>query len=355
MKKLFALFLLFCVLMSSLTACKSKDIPEETTKAAVSTTEQPETTAEQPQETTEEETEPIKTETIKVSNEKHQFTFEKTNFEDNYSEEFLEELSILIPMDFGYEDYENWDGTPNEILNDVYHSGYYWRIGGYDYESEEWNAAKSEIEKNLGKGQYSEYTVTDIDKINSYLRDLYGPKARVFNAEDFDTCSEIKTDNDSIFTDYDWSFIFVYLPESELIVQFARETYGGEMEPVHICDIKTSNDCYIVEAAEEVYGQYCIHYILKIVCDDNGDLYMKSADKSYILPDNAAMNYKVTSEENVKVEVEKYYSSDWEVIDTLSNGEEFYSPGYYYDDDYVSIVTEEYYGRVEKKYVTEIE
>lgn len=355
MKKLFALFLLFCILISSLTACKSEDISEETTKASTSTTEQTETTAEQTQKTTEEQTEPIKTETIRISNEKYQFTFEKTNFEDNYSEEFLKELSILIPMDFGYEDYENWNGTPNEILNDVYHGGYYWRIGGYDYKSEEWNAAKSEIEKNLGKGEYSEYIVTDIDKVNSYLRDLYGPEARVFNVEDFDTCSEIKTNNDSIFIDYDWSFIFVYLPESELVVQFARETYGGEMEPVHICDIETLNDCYVVEAVEEVYGRYCIHYILKIACDDNGDLYMKSADVSYILPDNVEMNRKVTSDEAVNVEVRNSFTGEWYVVDTLSNGEEFYSDGAYYNRDYVSVITEEYYGRIEKKYVTEIE
>ena len=81
---------------------------------------------------------------------------------------------------------------------------------------------------------------------------------------------------------------------------------------------------------------------------------MKSVEKSYILPDNVKMSYRVTAD-NVKVEVKNYTSDEWKIIDTLSTGDEFYSSDYYYEMGYVRIDTEKYSGRVEKKYVTEIE
>ena len=379
MKKLVAIIILCCILISSVTACKTENKPEiETTGNATEV----ETTAEQTQAATEIETE-ASTGTIdengiiKIKNDKHSFTFKKTNFEDNYSEEFLMELLDLIPMEYGYDDYDNWNGTPNEILNDAFFGTSVWRVGGYEYKSDEWNAAVAEIEKS----QYScrlgeDYSFFELEKINSYLRSIYGPSARQFKKSDFEKFNDI-INCESVFDNYDFNFRYAYLPETDLIVRFANEICLSGREATYVCDVKTVGGTYIVKAvtgsedireneqtfegiqndALKMFNTYtygCLTNNTFTICrNKDGSLYMKKVEKSYILPENA--KYCIVSDDDVKVENKSYVSADWETVATLSQGDKIYYRGYYYEEGYAWVVTEEYAGRVEKKHLAPIE
>ncbi len=283
----------------------------------------------------------------------------KTDYEKHYSSEVLKEVYELIPMyfglTFGCDDYDNWNGTPNAVLNDIYHSMCYWMIDSYDYDSDEVKRANEELSSSAYGHENCEGFYTSVEKINSFLRDIYGPNARAFKAEDFDTYDEIKISEESIFEDYDYSFRFAYLPESDIVRCFARETWGGETEGICVCDVKNSNGDYIVEVVLETYDIYNVKYIMTMSCEPNGNIYIKSVEDFYILPDGVENNLKVISED-VEVKYQKYDSSDWVVVDTLTVGDEVYSSGNIDSDrEYMWIVTDECIGRVEKKHLVPIE
>lgn len=352
-------FTLICVLLLTFSACSSNNKPEETTEATTGITN--ETTTEN--QTSELDLTDIDNNREAESYIAYKFDFEiedckKTEYEKNYSPEVLTEIYELIPMyfglTFGCDDYDNWNGDPNVVLNDIYHSMGYWMIDSYDYDSAENKRASEELNANPYGPENSEGFYTSVEKINTFLREVYGPEARVFNAKDFDTYNEIKTSEESVFANYDYSFRFVYLPESDVVCCLARETWGGETEGICVCDVRTSNGDYIVEVVLETYYNYYAKYIMTMSCEANGNIYVKSVDDFYILPNGYKNNLKVISED-VEVEYQKYNSGDWIIVDTLSVGDEVYSTGGIYEnEDYVWIVTEEYRGRIGKKYVTEI-
>ena len=379
MKKFFAIVIICCVLVSVAMACKTENEFEVEISTTNNITEG-ETTEVQTSAATEIETE-ASTGTIdengiiKIKNEKHGFTFQKTNFEENYSEEFLMELLELIPMEYGYEDYDNWNGTPNEILNDAFFGSAVWRVGGYEYKSDEWNAAVAEMEKSRYSCRLGEYSFTDLEKINSYLRSIYGPNARQFKKSDFEKFNDI-IKCESVFVNYNFNFRYAYLPETDLIVRFADEICFSGGEATYVCDVKTVGETYIVKAvtgsedfrendhtfegiqndALKMFNKYtygCLtSYTFTIGRGNEGSLYMKKVEKSYILPDNA--KYCVAADD-VKVENKKYVSSNWEVVAFLSKDDKIYIRDYYYEQGYAWVVTENYAGRVEKKYLAPIE
>ena len=259
MKRIISVMAILAILFSVLGACKEKTEPETTTVPTSTTAESitEYTTAETTQEeiTTEyvttskpeTSTAKAKTETIRVKNEEHSFTFEKTDFEKNYSEELLMEILKLIPMEYGCDDYKNWNGTPNEILNDAYFGTSVWQCEGFEYNSLEWNNGVKEMKKNPYGIGWGEYSFTDIEKINSYLKDIYVPNARTFKVDEIERFDDVMTSDKSIFENYDYNFRYVYLPETDLVVKFTNEFYCGG-EACYVCDIKTEGDLYIVKA-----------------------------------------------------------------------------------------------------------
>lgn len=388
MKKFIAVTVIAAILFSAITGCKNESENEETTTMVVTTEEATsEATTAEPmtdEETTEESTtekpiEYVKSGKIRIDDGKYRYTIEKKPFEDNYSKEFLMEITKLTPMEYGVDDYDKWNGIPNEILNDAFFSMDRWLLERYEYESKEWNAAVAEMKENEHSINLGEYSFTSVSKINSYLQSVYGPDVRKFTADDFETYNDVITSEESVFENYDFNFRYAYLPKTDIVVCFANEICFGGGAACYIYDIETVEDAYIVKAitGSEDYGQNVFsfegiqgdaldmfnsytygrmfNYIFTLAADENGNMYMKSVDKSYILPENVKMNYIVTSDEHVNVEAKKYYTSEWETIDTLNEGEEVYSSDYYYEEDYVWISTEKYEGRVAKKYLTEIE
>ncbi len=383
MKKLVAILVVCGVLLTMVTACKTEGTSENTTtntQAEIETTEQMQLTTEYK---TEASTGTNENKIIKIKNEKYSFTFEKNDFEHNYSEDFLMEVSKLVPMEFGYDDYDNWNGTPNEVVNDVLHcmkpSRSHWFFERYSADSPQWIAAEEEI-STYPYEVWDNYVVTDINCINKFIEENFGPQARQFKPEDFDTYGEVVTENGSVTEGFGLlSYRYIYLPESEMVLCCMSETTGFEVPAAYIYDIQTVDDKYIVKAVsgsdnyidntdtfdgiqgdtlrmfEKYTSEYLTDYTMILVRSEEGDLYVSSVTKKYILADNIKCNYKVTTNgEAAEVKYQKYFSKGMETVGTLSDGDKVYVD----DMEMLGkrlVITEEFVGWVETKYLISIE
>lgn len=380
MKKLVAIFIICSILLIVVTACKTEKTPENTinTQAEIETTAKTLLTTERE---TEVSTGTIETEIIK--NEKYSFTFEKTDFEHNYSEDFLMEVSNLVPMEFGYDDYDNWNGTPNEVVNDVLYcmkpSRGHWFFYRYSTDSPQWVAAEKEM-STYPYEVWDDYVVTDINCINKFIEENFGPQARQFKPEDFDTYSEVVTENGSVTEGFDLpSYRYIYLPGSEMVLCYMSETTSFGVPAAYIYDIQTIDDKYVVKAVSgsdnyigntdtfdgiqddtlKMFREYTdeslADYTMILMRSKNGGLYVSSVTKKYILADNIKFNYKVTTNgEAVDVKYQKYFSKGMETVGTLSDGDKVYVD----DMEMLGkrfVITEEFAGWVETKYLIPIE
>ncbi len=316
---------------------------------------------------------------IIIDDGEYRYRINKTDFEKNFDEELLLKLSETIPMEFGYEDYDKWNSSANIILNDVIlgcSSRYDCGLERYDFESEQVKKAQAEMMSYSEEMKFHEYFVTDIPKINEYLIKLFGPDAGVIDKDNFERYSVITNSEKYPFEDYDYNYRFIYLPKSELVVCGVNEFLGEESKMPYMCDVKEKDGLYIVRAVSGWYGYYygsytfltkqndCLdalgwdnrgyleEWIYTIACDDNGNMYMKSTEISYILPENAEKNYYAVSDAEIKVI--KYYTDEWTDVDKLSKNEKVYSPGLYFGGDRL-VVTEKYVGIVEEELLKEIE
>ena len=378
MKKLFCISVLICILLSAVSACSADEQPDKT--AETTTEKVTETTAEPTQTTVNENAE---THTIVFDDGKYQYTIEKTDFEKNYSEEELMAISRLVPMEYGYDDYYNWNGTPDEVINDallcMQNSRNDWFFERYDSDSPQAKAALEELKKNPYRIA-DDWVITDINCINRYLSDRFGPQARQFKAEDFNTYNEIKTGDERITDGFGLrTYRYAYLPESGLVACFMSETTGFMSPAAYIYDIKSADGMYEVKALsasdnypegadtfEEIqsatvkmFNGYTdgvmVNYVMTIACDENGKLYMKSVDKSNILADNIEYNHKVSTDgAPVEVKYTEHFSKGMETVGTIPNGEKVYVADSYINE-MVWVVTEEFSGVVEEKYLVPIE
>ena len=321
MRKIISVLCVMCIVAALLNCCANDSLNDEKeSSTSVSVTDVKKST-EITAKTTENESVTqaeisTKTETIKIKNEKYSFTIQKTDFEKNYSEEILMNISSLVPMEFGLDDYDNWNGTPNEVINDVLCCVHVSRnncfFERYDNDSPEYTAAQNEMSKNPFEQSYMDsFVITDIAKINKFLSERFGTEARQFKPEDFETYNEVKVSDDPIALGYLYpTYRYVYLPESEMVACFVEYFTSSEVPATYIYDIQTVDDLYIVKAvsgsdnygenwdtfagmqsdALEMFGQYTEgwldNYTLTLAFDKNGNLYMKNVEKTRILPDN---------------------------------------------------------------------
>jgi len=375
MKKLLSIMFAVSMLLVSFSACTN--IPEKETPT------QPETTTAVQEQKDIDKSEPEKGyETLIIENEKYRFTIQKSDFEKNYSEETLMEISNLVPMEFGYDDYDNWNGTPNEIINDVLlclrNSRDNWFFERYSYGSDEWKAALTEIETYTFKAT-DDGVITDIESINEFLADRFGSQARQFKPEDFDTYEEVVTENGSITEGFGLlSYRYAYLPKSDFVICYMSETTSFEGPAAYIYDIKTVDGKYVVKAVSgsdnylenydtfegiqsdtlkmmRTYTSECMRdYTMVIARADNGELYMQSVTSKNLLADNVECNYKVVSDgEPVNVEYQKLFSKGMETVGTLKNGEEVYVDDMTWFEKRL-VITEDFSGWVDGRCLVEI-
>lgn len=313
MKKLFAITLAAAMLVLTMACCDKKDTKDKDSD------NKPETMA-----TVEKNTAPIDVptapvdelnfETLVIENENYKFTLEKSDFEKNYSDELLMNISAFIPLEYGVDDYVNWDGTPEEVINDALKCCFDSRSSMYferfETTTPETEAAEAEIEKCEYK-VYDNYVVTNIENINSYLYKRFGPDARQFTPEDFDTYEEAVTKDGSITEGIGTiGYRYIYLPESEVVMCYMSEAtgFGGTFTGLYIYDIQTVGDDYVVKAVAcecydedyiyadtfealqnstlELFAQYTPetldNYTMVIGETEDGDVYMKSVEKTQL-------------------------------------------------------------------------
>ncbi len=390
MKKLISILTVVSVLLLMFSCCEKENPEDKTTTAATTQTVTEKATQAETTKNTESETElitttrpaaPAKAGKYIIDDGENRYIIEKTAFEKNYSEEFLLKIYNMLPMDYGYENYYNWNGKANEILNDATiccYSSRNWWFERFDYGSEQKKVAKEEIMSYGEDIKCHEYAVTDIDKINEFLVRSFGPNADVIEKEDFEYYGEIAKSGKYVFEDFDYNHRYFYLPESELVICCINEFRGEETRLPYIYDIQEKDGLYIVKAltgredlsfADGTFmskqngawnslnsstNGWLDDWTFYIASDKYGDLYMNNVETSCVLPENVQMNYVVSSSENVEVKTQKYCSSDWEVIDTLSPNEKIYSMRSYFSDMRY-VITPQYVGLVDKEYLIEIE
>lgn len=387
MKRLIAVMVISALLFSAITGCKN-EVENETTTSELTTQLQTEKETELrtetlpiEEETTEKPIEYIKSGKIKIENERYSFTIQKTNFEKNYSEELLIDITNLVPMLYGYDDYENWNGTPNEVINDALRcmqaSRNNWFFERYDSDTVQWKSAYNEMQKNPYRIS-DDFVITDVESINDYLEDRFGSQVRKFKASDFDTYNEVKISDNSITEEFDLlSYRYTYLPECGLVVCFMSETTGFESKAAYIYDIQTVDGTYVVKAVsgsenyleksdtfEDIQAsslkqlngyteEHLREFTMTVAYDDNGNLYMKSVKSKYILAENVMNNYKVVTDgSSVELRTTELFSKQDTVVEMIPNGTEIYVTDN--GGNKAWVITEEHYGYIEKNYLTPI-
>lgn len=385
MRRFIAVMMIVAVLFLSVSGCEN-EVENETTTSALTTQLQTEKETETEIPSTEEETTEkpivnIKSGKIKIENERYGFTIQKTEFEKNYSEEILMDITRLVPMLYGYDDYENWNGTPNEVINDalwcMQASRNNWFFERYDSDTVQWKAAYNEMQKNPYRIS-DDFVITDVESINNYLEDRFGSQVRKFKASDFDTYNEVKISDDSITEEFDLlSYRYTYLPECGLIACFMSETTGFESNAAYIYDIQTVDGTYVVKAVsgsenyleksdtfEDIQAsslkqlngyteEYLRDFTMTVAYDDNGNSYMKSVKSKYVLAENVKNNYKVVTDGSpIELRRTELFSKRDTVVEMIPNGAEIYvtdNGGYK-----AWVITEEHYGYVEKEFLVPI-
>ncbi len=298
MKKLLSVMLAACIILLLFSACGNKSEQEINTQSEIDVS-----SAESPYEI------------IAVESDDYQFVLIKTDFEKNYSEELLMKISDLIPLQYGCDDYENWNATPEEVINDAISCSFDSRkatfFERFSPDSPEDETARNEIAGYKHKVS-DDYVITNIDFINSFLSERFGADARQFKPEDFDTYEKTVTQDGSVADGIALpGYRYIYLPESKLVMCYMSEVtgWGGQVTALYVYDIQTVDGDYVVKAVYGIsgYPEYAENSdtfvglqddalkMLKAGTDDfpfdctmvigeteNGDLFMKSVTKSQI-------------------------------------------------------------------------
>lgn len=395
MKKVFIVGMCLCLM---LTSCGKSDIKEELTSETTSTTAVTEsTTVTEPtteittETTTETTTESTTKKNISLKKNKlildngiYRYEIEKTDFEKAYSEELLLQFANMLSMDFGVEDYYDWNTTGENVFKDIFVNG----IPISDF-SELINLFKGEVNEDAirkfrqdageKEDSYLGGATVPLKDINKYMVNMYGPDVRQLTTDDFYTVKEAIEKGLPIsggLSESDHRCFYSGVDDI-IIIQSCDTGYSGISE--YIYDVREKDgDYYVYTLGEggETYGKiddlnYCQQIMLESVkynireymqtkvykfgCTDDGDVYLKSVDKKYLIADNAEYNYIIESDKSVDVKSKTAYTEEYKTIDKLSDGTKVLVVWEWERMGWSEIVTEDYSGYVETKYLKEIQ
>ena len=344
--------------------------PESSTSEKVQTTSVPELP------TTEKV---IKTEVV-IENDRHSFTVMKTDFEKNFTEEELWEISSVLSMSFGYDDYYNWNGEAefvvNELLNNCLTSTK-WVFSSLVTEDENiLKKASQELATYMNdENAQVDYGIVELDVLNSYIKDMYGENARTFVGEDFMSVEEALKNNGKVF-DYhsDMYSQIRYFPQNNLIWLASRDT-GYSSAISYIYDITEENGDFIVYAVGGVdnyaadntfsaHQSYVLKeltwgessYIYENVCtlgvSENGDFYLKKVEPRCIFADGFSGDYVVNADTDLYER--KIYTQGLKKVGTVKKGTVVTLGENYIEDEYEYIINEDFSGYIDPQYLEKI-
>ena len=349
---------------------KTSDAPQLSTDEKVQTTSVPELP------TTEKV---IKTEVVFENNE-HSFTVMKTDFEKNFTEEQLMEISSVLAMSFGYDDYYNWNGEAEAVVNELLNCCIptpKWPFSSIVTDNE---AILKKASQELAVYMNDEnaqvgYGIAELDVLNAYIKDMYGENARTFVGEDFMSVEEALKKNGKVF-DYksDAYSQIRYFPQNNLIWLASRDT-GFSSKVSYIYDITEENGDFIVYSIGNIendgagntfssHQSYVLEeltwgessYIYENVCtlgvSQNGDFYLKKVETRCIFADDFFWDYIVT--EDTDLYDRKIYNQPFEKVGTVKKGTIVTIGQNYTNDENVYILNEDFSGYIEPEYLEKI-
>lgn len=311
--------LLFSMFFSS---CKTNtDVSTTEFNSAEKSVTQIETTLFPYEETTERIPDPVLPGNLSIRD--GAFNIIKTDFESRYNEEFLTEISSLISLPFGYEDYYNWNGNAQDVVNELINacistSKFPFRAIYCDDEII-LEKASQEAGRILNDDSIRLGPVIKLDALNSYIKDMFGENARTFVGEDFLTAEEALLSDESILNYHNEGYSkIMYLPETDVLYMSSRET-GFSCYNSFIYDIKEIDGDYLVYSLGDIedYGfgnnfstrqaymfeylswggdNYIPDFVYTVGVSENGDLYLKKVDTKCIFSNDFHGDYIVTAD-----------------------------------------------------------
>lgn len=349
----------------------------QTTSAPESSTSEKEQTTSVPELSTAEKV--IKTEVV-IENDRHSFTVMKTDFEKNFTEEELWEISSVLSMSFGCDDYYNWNGEAefvvNELLNNCLTSTK-WVFKSLVTEDEDIiNKASQELAVYMNdENAQVDYGIVELDVLNSYIKDMYGENARTFVGEDFMSVEEALKNNGKVF-DYhsDMYSQIRYFPQNNLLWLASRNT-GFAIACSYIYDIEEENgelivytvgkifDCwsggeysslqtYMIENLRFGANNYLPAFVYTIGVSENGDFYLKKVEPRCIFADGFSGDYIVNADSDLYER--KIYTQGLKKVGTVKKGTVVTLGENYIEDEYEYIINEDFSGYIEPEYLEKI-
>lgn len=349
MKKLLSLFMVACM-MCCLVSCKGKPENISTSHDALEVFTDDEAVSEEilSEETTDKQVVFVGKTSIILDSGTHRFQIPKTDFENRFSEELLLEFANMISMDFGVEDYD-WNKNGQDIFTDVRNCTaainnfmLLKNVLNADFDREAYKLFLNDIGLEYGRGAAA--VTFSLEDYNQYLKLMFGPDVRQLKISDFETGKTAKEKGLPVDGDISESdFRCFYSGKDNIIVcQLCATEYGCLGE--YIYDVKKDgNDYYVYTVGTfETYGQtddfalfqsqgleslehnigngYIQTKTYKFGMTDDGNVYMKSVDKKYMISENAGYEYVVVSDEPATVLNKKSYTEDYHVVAALPKG-----------------------------------
>lgn len=327
----------------------------------------------------------IEESTIVFDNGTYRFEIPKTDFEKRYSEELLLQFANMLSMSFGVEDYYDWNTTGQNIFKDVrcctlsVNHFMLWKNFIHEQSDDEavsmfWEASGLE---NIA-GDLGTFNLRDF---NRYLVRMFGPDVRQLKTEDFDTGKTAAEKGVIPIEGIGESDFRCYYSGKEdvMIFQFCPTGYGCVGEYIYNVE-KIEDDYYVYTVGEieshglitdfeefqsqalkdmpyTIYRGWLPSKVYKFGCAENGDVFLKSVEQKHFVGE---YDYIVDSDCPIEVKGKKAITEEYRVIGTLEKGEKvrrfpMFETVQMEKNGECIIVTEDYIGIVEIKYLKEIE
>ncbi len=390
MKKVFIMGICLCLLLTSCGKSDNKEettstnaVTESTTVTELTTKAATETTTEITTEATTKNNITLKKDKLILDNGKYRYEIEKTDFEKAYPEELLLQFANMLSMNFGVEDYYDWNTTGENIFTDIFANGisvsdYSEMINFFHGEVNEEAIRKFRLDAGEKEDSYLGGATVSLKDINKYLVNTYGPSVKKLTTDDFYTVKEAiekglpvsggmsEYEHRCFYSGVDDIIIIQssdtgYTCISEYIYDVREKdgnyyvyTLGEGGETYGKIDNLNYNQQVMLESAKYNIREYMQTKVYKFGCTDDGDVYLKSVDKKYLISINAEYKYIIESDKPVEVENKKASTEEYKIIDKLPDGTKILVGSKWERIGWTEIITEDYLGFVETKYIKEI-
>ncbi len=306
MKKAISLILLTMFIISS-TACHRTD--KNTDASHIETTANVETVSD-----TETSTAIFLSnkETVVIRAGEKEYEVTKTDFETEIPNEIIVQIIEMLSMKFGIEDYNGWEQNGQEIFIDVRSctllvTDYMKLKGVFNFEVDQYfyDGFLEDNGLNEESSDWRPQFTFSLKDYNNYLIDTFGPDVRQLTVNDFETVKSAKEKGLPLSGLIDESdYRCFYTGVDDIIIAQCIGT-GVSPQGEYIVDIEKNGSDYIVktvgrfdiDSTSSNYQDYqnAIKEILpnnmdeqlqtktyKFGCTEEGDIYLKSVEKSYL-------------------------------------------------------------------------